>query len=192
LKDGRIEFESNDIRTVVNSYLSGDNQNEIRRTAWKPVDKKLHNPYFDPQSFYISNSEDQLLELPVKNDHAIFVNIKFHVNELDPSLVFGYDVFDVDHNHIFACNQTDCEEPEWPKIKVGFNHVRMKIPPHFLNEGDYHLKLVASLYNRMWLVNPFEAQVKIDLMIRGGLSKSPFWDEKRGGIVAPIFPWEVV
>jgi lipopolysaccharide transport system ATP-binding protein len=192
LDQGRVDLQSHNIRDVINTYLSDDGEIGMLRTAWKPEDNKLHNPYFDPQIFYLSNSEDQLLDLPVRNDKDVFVNIKFKADNLDPALVFGYDVFDHDHNHIFACNQTDSDQRNWPKIKIGYNHVRMKLPPHFLNEGDYFLKLVASLNNRMWLVNPFAVQVKIDLIIRGGLSESPFWTEKRGGFVAPIFPWEVV
>lgn len=192
LDQGQVVFAGDDIREVIDTYLSGNSETEIRETEWRPSETDFVNPYFNPQRFFLSNSDGELLNLPVNNTSDIYVNIDFEAQELDSALVFGYDVFDRDHKHIYACNQTDCSQSDWPKFQIGINRVRSKIPPNFLNEGDYHLKLVASLFNRMWLVNPFKGQAQINLSIRGGLSESPYWTIKRGGVVAPIFRWEVM
>jgi lipopolysaccharide transport system ATP-binding protein len=192
LDQGIVTFQSENIRDVINTYLSEEGNQQTVTTDWKPDSSVFRNPYFDPFRFYLSNADGEVLKLPVSNNNEIFVNIEFVAERLDSALVFGYDIFDLNHQHIFACNHTDSRQVNWPKIRIGRNHVRSRLPANFLNEGDYHLKLVASLYNRMWLVNPFKNHVSIDLRIRGGLSESPYWTAKRGGIVAPIFPWAVV
>lgn len=190
LDRGRISLDSSDVREAVGFYLAASGEDGAPVAQWTEKDRAFRNPYFRPKRFYLSDSDGRTPALPIRNDSAIYVNVEFDADSLDPSLSFGFDVFDSNRLHVFACNQTDSPPDRWPHLRPGRNHVRTAIPPHFLNEGDYHLVLVASLFNREWLVNPFEDRVKIDLTIRGGLSESPYWAEKRGGVVAPVFPWE--
>ncbi|MFC1831404.1 polysaccharide ABC transporter ATP-binding protein [Thermodesulfobacteriota bacterium] len=192
IDQGRVAFKSGNIREVTNHYIKDENENSTDSVFWEPKDNKFGNPYFNPIKFYITNEDGNIINIPLKNDSDIYVNIEFMVDVLDSALIFGYDVFDSANTQIFTSSQADGRDTDWPTIKTGHNHVKSKIPRHFLNEGDYYLKLAASLSRRIWLVNPYEVDVRINLKIRGGLSESPYWTVKRGGIVAPILKWYVV
>lgn len=190
LDHGRVVLQSTNVRAVINTYLRTSGGDRQQKAQWTAKDGRLQNPYFDPKRFFLSDVEGSILDLPVRNDTDVYVNVEFVAEKLDDALVFGFDVYDATGRHVFACNQTDTSADEWPEIVVGRNQLRTRIPPHFLNEGDYQLRLVASLFNRMWIVNPFRDDVAIGLAIRGGLSLSPYWTAKRGGVVAPLLRWE--
>jgi lipopolysaccharide transport system ATP-binding protein len=59
-----------------------------------------------------------------------------------------------------------------------------------LNEGTYRVEFLASLHYRAWLLQPGAGSPHIILTIQGGLSDSPYWMEKRPGILAPIIEWQ--
>ena len=189
LNNGSVEYYSNSIREVVNRYIIGGVDNSHFSSIWQNEGKHCGNEYFKPIKFYLSDSEGKILKSPIKNDTDIYVNAVFEVKQLDPSLTFGYDMFTFEEKQVYECDHTDLEEEKWADIKKGINHLRTRIPKRFLNEGQYRLKLAASLYKRVWIINPAITNVSIDLEVRGGLSDSPYWIQKRPGLVAPVFPW---
>lgn len=64
------------------------------------------------------------------------------------------------------------------------------IPAHFLNEGNYRIDIVAALFQREWIINPQKDNISIYFSISGGMSDSPYWLNKKSGLVAPIFEWK--
>ena len=71
----------------------------------------------------------------------------------------------------------------------GRNHFKSELPCRLLNEGDYHLELIAGFHYRSWISQPGHDAPSIRLTIRGGLSDSPMWLEPRPGLLAPEFVW---
>ncbi|PSD43899.1 hypothetical protein C7E23_09705 [Elizabethkingia anophelis] len=57
----------------------------------------------------------------------------------------------------------------------------IEIPKRVLNEGDYKLRLMASIHYKYWIIEPTEKAPAIILSIKGGLSDSEFWIEKTSG-----------
>lgn len=190
LEQGAVNYESENIRDVIGHYLSSGGGDHHLSPKWINDDSTGSNRYFEPEEFFITDEKGALLTLPIKNSEDIYVNIKFEIKEIDPALSFGYELFNSEHKHVFICNQTDGSQSSWPKLRVGANHVRSKIPRHLLNEGNYYIKMAACLYNRIWLVHPGKDSVKLDISIRGGFSDSPYWVNKRDGDLAPIYLWE--
>ena len=79
----------------------------------------------------------------------------------------------------------------WPKLKKGPCTFKTRLPRHFLNEGTYRLEIIASLHYREWIYEPGKNAPAVFTSIRGGLSQSPYWMERRAGITAPIMEWSV-
>jgi lipopolysaccharide transport system ATP-binding protein len=50
--------------------------------------------------------------------------------------------------------------------------------------------LLAACYHRAWILKPDENNPGIHFEINGGLSLSPYWYEKRRGLLAPILRWQ--
>ena len=52
-------------------------------------------------------------------------------------------------------------------------------------------ELIGGLHFRKWFFEPGKSVATIYFEIRGGLSESPYWMNKRPGILAPVIKWEV-
>jgi lipopolysaccharide transport system ATP-binding protein len=61
---------------------------------------------------------------------------------------------------------------------------------NLFNEGNYRLMLLAACYHREWILNPDEENPCVHFEIKGGLSQSPYWYEKRRGLLAPVLIWQ--
>jgi lipopolysaccharide transport system ATP-binding protein len=128
--------------------------------------------------------------MPVRNDDATWVQLEADVRVPDAALNVGYELLDEAGKMIYWSCTTDGGEREWPRPRNGRVVLRSRFPSRLLNEGDYQLRLMASLHCRQWLCPPGVDAPTIHLSIRGGLSDSPFWLEKRPGVVAPVIPWD--
>lgn len=177
-------------REAISKYLY-ISDGEKSSTFWKKPDDKKGNPWFTPLKFYLSNEDGSLVKGGVRNDCQVFANIEFIANSTDASLTYGYAIYDENSNLLFWSYQTDSSEDGWPKVKLGFNHVRSPVPFRFLNEGVYRLELLASFHFRTWIFEPGSGPF-IHLTIKGGLSDSPLWMYKRPGILAPVINWAEV
>ncbi len=185
-------FESSNIRDVVKFYLSGGTGTVEKSTRWDNT-KNIHStPFFHLTSFYLSDGRGKQLRLPVSADEDIVVNVECDIHIIDAALSIGYSVVDDDGHIVYQSNQTDCREEEWPKLRVGHNHVRTRIPKRFLNEGDYRLFFEACINMVRWIIPPDSDNINIYFTVKGGLSDSPYWTERRPGILSPVLRWELV
>jgi lipopolysaccharide transport system ATP-binding protein len=75
-------------------------------------------------------------------------------------------------------------------LPMGVIELQTVIPRRLLNEGHYRIELLASLHYRVWILNPGGNSPTISFAIQGGLSDSPFWDQKRPGLLAPVLSWD--
>jgi lipopolysaccharide transport system ATP-binding protein len=112
------------------------------------------------------------------------------VRRSDPALNIGVAVYNESDQLLFWSLTSDRPEEGWPRLAEGPVRLRMILPQRLLNEGAYRVELLASLHARWWLLEPRANAPSVTFSIRGGLSDSPFWDNKRPGLLAPVLSWK--
>jgi lipopolysaccharide transport system ATP-binding protein len=189
LQNGRIVAESSNILELTKTYLQ--NSQEKISCEWHNDGKEFDNPYFKPIDFYLADAEGKIIDESIGSDSTCWVYISGEVKEVDNTLCVGYVIHNDDGVLLYWSYQIDVEQKDWPKLHTGVCKLKSKIPEHLLNEGDYRLELVSCLYYRFWINESGINAPSIQLSIRGGLSDSPYFPEKRSGIIAPIIPWNL-
>ena len=189
LEQGSLALQTNDVRQAINRYLS-DTSEEIK-TAWSNPGKEFDSPYFLPLQLGVASLSLQNGDRnSFSNEFPVRVSINFEVKKWDPSLEICFWLYNDDGQLLFTSTNTDTKPGEWPEIKAGENALAMDIPARFLNEGSYILTLSSSLTMKEWLIHPEKSTVSVRFSIKGGLSDSPTWFERRDGILAPVLTWK--
>ncbi len=184
LEQGELALQTSNVRQAINRYLS--DTSEAIKTRWKNPGNLFETPYFKPvQLEAVSLSPDRSERSSFSNDHDIRVQIDFEVKKPDPSLEICFWLYNDDGQLLFTTTNSDTTPGEWPEINPGENSLFMDIPARFLNEGSYILTLSSSLTMKEWLIHPEQSTVSVRFSIKGGLSDSPTWFERRDGMLAP-------
>lgn len=188
LSKGQLEaFTDSD--EVISKYMDSNAPDEWNS---KLESKKLLNIYFTPEKMYLIDENQNILRGAISAGQRIGVLIEGEIRQLHQALTIGFAVYASTGELLFWSLHTDTEQEKWPLLKVGHNKVVGWISPHFLNEGDYRIELIISLHYLEWLSQPgFNAPV-VNLLVRGELSKSPYWMIARPGLNAPILKFEVL
>lgn len=191
LREGLLIQDSNDVRSTILDYENGPSRQENYLSKWeKPIISKS-NKWFDLKQMYIGDSDGHPISSILKNNTDFWIYLHGHVNEVSNSLSIGYALFDKDTNIcVYWTLFTDALERDWPKIARGEIILRSKFPKNFVNEGAYRLECIAGLHNQQHIYQSGVNSPSIELVIQGGLSHSPYWMNKRPGIVAPIIKWD--
>jgi lipopolysaccharide transport system ATP-binding protein len=175
------------LRGAIASYLSGPETTHA--IEWCNPGDGLPNPWFRPLRFYLGDEQGKLAKMPVRNDHPVYVWIEGEIEQEDVALNVGYALYDDAGMLLYWSAHTDVAENLWPRVTQGRNILRSQIPPRVLNQGKYRLELIVALYYRQWISYPGSNAPAIELSIQGGLSDSPYWMEKRPGLLAPVCIW---
>lgn len=191
IEKGKIKTMSNNVSAIIEEYMFNDSSLTQDNEWINQSGESYDNPYFKPLRMFFSDSNGQKLNMPVSNDSEIWVQIEGYISRCDPALVIGYALYYNDGTFLFFSLHTDESEEKWPELNKGYCTLRSKIPSRFLNEGTFKLELVGSLYRREFIFQ-YGSSPTIYLTITGGLSDSPYWTERRAGLVAPVFKWELV
>ena len=192
LESGRLGGDYDNARTGISAYL-GSSGLAAARTAWLNSGSQYQNEYFVPQRFEVSSLDDRAkFGATFSNAYPIQVSITGTILRSDPAQNVGIAIYDEYDELLFWSYSSDGQEEYWPKLDVGPVELCTIIPPHFLNEGTYHVELLATLHYRVWLLEPRANAPSVTFSIQGGLSNSPYWAEKRPGILAPILSWQRV
>ena len=191
LEGGRVQSSGSDVRSIVKRYLFGEDR-EQPTAGWARSDGSLANPSFSPERFALIDASGREVSNPVRNDSAVWVEIEGTIERLDPAMNVGYAIYAEDGQLLYWSLTTDGPRSTWPEWRTGRCVVRCAIPPHFLNEGDYRLEMIASLHHRSWLVQPGANAPSIFLAVRGGLSESPYWMARRPGLLGPALDWQLI
>ena len=193
LDKGRILYKSDEIRSATKKYLFHSDEADNNHAEWTNSGQITDNQWFKPLAFYLTEDDGSQSKGIHSNDHDLWVNIKGIINEKNPDLCIGYALYNEDNVLLYWSYQTDTPETEWPKLPEGEFLLRSKIPRRFLNAGKYRLELIATLHFRCWLFEPgVSAACSIFFAINGGLSDSPYFYYRRHGVLAPVYPWELI
>jgi len=193
LQDGVLINKNDDIKMIINKYFNFVNaDSNISQHEWVNSGDKLDNQWFKPLEFFITDNDGNRLTATISNDKDFWINIKGIIKEVDSAFTIGYALYNKDNVLLFFSSQTDVSQDDWPELKTGECLLRSKIQKRFLNEGIYKVELIASLYCRQWLFQPEVNAPVILFEIKGGISDSPYFTNKRKSILSPIIPWEII
>jgi lipopolysaccharide transport system ATP-binding protein len=191
LEAGTCHAFGNDVRGIIHAYLFGGEATSFA-AEWVNAGAEFENPWFKPTRFFLADAAGNPLPMPMENRTAAFLQVEGEVAELDEALTVGYTLYAEDGTLLYWSYQTDTGEAEWPKLHRGRCILRSPIPRRWLNDGVYRIELMGSLHFRRWLFEPGRNAPQVVLAIRGGLSDSPLWMQKRPGLLAPVLPWQLV
>ena len=190
LKNGRISCENRNVLSVIKDYVFTTDSNDSSCCWENSGMAEFDNNYFKPLKFFFSDEEGcEISQMPIRNDRDVWINIVGEVRKLDPALYFGIGVFTETETFLFGSMFFDGHPDVWPKIKLGYNTLKCKLPKHTLNEGVYKVEIHGGLLHKEFYFYPGKHNPSIFFEIKGGLSESPLWLEKRLGLFAPVFEW---
>ena len=188
LSRGQLVADTKDVRGTIGKYLNVG-VDKTQSGEWRNPGSMLKNPWFFPTKFYIGDATGQPVALPVRNDGNLYIYIEGKVETEDIALNVGYGLYDESETLLYWSAATDLPEDQWPKMRKGWNRLKSPFPARLLNQGTYKLDLLIALYHRQWISCPGDGAPRIQLAIQGGLSDSPYWVERRPGLLAPVNNW---
>lgn len=191
LESGRLRALDVDVRSIVKQYLMGE-EPTANVAEWINSGTEFQNPWFTPIRLLIADERGGRQSMPVSNNDECFVQIEGEISQLDPALTVGYAIYSEDGTLLYWSYQTDMSEKQWPKLGLGHCMLRSRLPSRLFNEGSYRVELIGSLHFRKWLMEPGISAPQVLLVIRGGLSDSPYWMAKRPGVLGPVITWSLL
>ena len=172
-----------DTECALMKYL---NQHDVLLSnIWENSSDIFNYEEFSPLKMYSVNSEIEKSSM-FTNDRKIGICVEGNVLKKHHGFNIGFAIYNSKGDLIFWSLNTDIEPPKAINVDIGYNKIVMWIKPHFLNEGDYRVELITSIHHAEWLCKPEKNSPIIFFTIKGGLSDSPYWQETRPGIMAPI------
>ncbi len=188
LQAGQVREQTHAVKEAISHYMSFG-RDETTQSEWSNSSGSLENRWFRPSRFYLADEAGRVAKMPVRNDRPLYVYIEGDVEERENALNIGYALYDEAGSLLFWSCNTDVAEQQWAKLEPGRNTLRCAIPQRLLNQGNYRMELIVALYQRQWISCPGSNAPAITLSIQGGLSDSPYWMERRPGILAPVCGW---
>jgi lipopolysaccharide transport system ATP-binding protein len=183
LRDG-IVVEDGDPRDAIANYSRHGNQT----AEWVASERSppSGDRYFAPKRFQILNSRGEVCTGHIGANENIRISIEGAIEEIDSALTIGIQLDGPGGENLFWAYHTDLAEAHWPQLKLGYNRIQCDIPAHWLNEGEYTVQLIASLYFRHWICQPGRSSPIARFTVRGDLSESPLFVQARPGLLAPL------
>ncbi len=192
LESGKIKAASDDVNSVINLYSKIDYDGEYDFEWHNHGMELFKNDYFHPKHIFLTNNSGEKINSATRNDSSIQINITGIINLIDDALIIGYGLYNENGIFLYGSTQTDMSQDEWPVLRYGKVTLKTIIPNNFLNEGKYKIELYFGLLNKEWFSHiEMEQKPQLCFEIKGGLSKSPYWIQKKIGFFAPVFKWEV-
>ena len=190
LEKGRIKEFSSDARAVVRTYLSKQIEGRVSG-QWTNENNMFENEFYIPRKIELVDTHGSPLAMPASNTDDMILRITLDIKKAIPSLNIAYALHMENQDLLYWSSRTDQPESLWPKLEPGRCVLETSIPSHLLNEGSYTIELLGWLHMQRWLSETGRSPV-IQFSIQGGLSQSPYWTNKRPGLLAPIIPWKRV
>jgi lipopolysaccharide transport system ATP-binding protein len=188
LDRGQLKEDSAAVHETIGRYLLGEN-GRLHGCHLPHLHGPLTTEFFSLVTFRIVGPLGVTIDSPIYCKQSFEVEICIDVHQVSSFLNFGCTVIDEHGQQVFWTVTTDKASDEWPYLVVGRNILKVSIPPHFLNEGRYRIDLLASLHGINWFSQPNNTHVSVFLQVTGGFSDSPYWLDRRPGVVAPLLSW---
>lgn len=191
LDTGRIVESGECVADIIHRYLFTE-RDESQCARWENKIGEYANPYFSVNLFRLIGSSGEDIRLPVANNESMSVEIEGAICMKHPAFSIGYALYSEDNTRLYSTLFTDTHFQDLDWLQEGHVIFRSRIPKRFLNEGTYRFSLIFGIKTARWIVHPEQNAPSIFLKIKGNLSDSPYWTEKRPGLLAPILDWEAI
>jgi len=189
LESGRAEL-FDDVDGAIRSYMATAAPHMAQQ--WRAGDSPpacCDNDVVVPLGMKLLDENGDILPAVVPRSRSVSVELDFELKRLDRFLTLGVAVYDATGNYLFHSLQTDGAESDWLDLRPGRNRIRARLPMEMLNEGEHRVVFLAAIHKIKWLCRPDDSNVAVSFTIAGGMSQSPYWQEGRRGLVAPIMQW---
>jgi lipopolysaccharide transport system ATP-binding protein len=187
INQGKIEYYGDEIKENIRYYLSEQISHSSNIEEFRFEDEIFK--FINAKIIDKSNNE---LKSPIPNNIKFYLGIEFELKKQDIAFNLGYAIYNSDGILFYWSITTDVEEQDWPKFNIGYNKIKGEIPRNLLNEDDYKIGLIVSLHMQQWIINPDKNSPYICFTVKGSLSNSPYWYQRRPGLLAPIIKWELL
>ena len=172
---------------IISQYLSSENALNYNWTG------SLQRSFFTLSGMALVNERVEYVKTGiVKNSDKTGVLLDFELDLLNKSLCVGIAVFSNTEELLFWSYHTDRPRLEWIDFTIGKNKIVVWLPERMLNEGDYSVKAMVSLHFISWIIEPVGSAPAIRFGVRGGLSDSIIWNDKRPGLLAPVLDYQKI
>jgi lipopolysaccharide transport system ATP-binding protein len=188
LVNGRLEFDSTDVRAGVMGYLNGSKR-EGAPVAWVNPGNKFEAEDFMPLSVRLVDDDGNPVTQSVSRDISVWVEIRGNMRFPNALLKIGYVLVGPDGAVVYESAFTDHDQEQWPRLTKGMVRLRSRLPVELLNEGAHHLELAVSIHCAKWICEPKKTAPSLTFTVMGPLSDSPYWRERREGAIAPLLDW---
>lgn len=188
LDQGRLEYFDDDIHGVINRYLA-ELSREQSCTQWVNAGGEFCDERFTPSRFSITDASGEPLLTPARDDDELWLYIEGEIQTLDPALMIGYSLYAEDGNLLYSSFHTDATPERWLALRGGRCRLRSKIPRRLLNEGSYRIVLQVRLHSGIGLLPSGKFSPTIYLKLYQPSHLSPYWTQKRPGLLAPLIEW---
>ena len=191
LQSGKVQKFSTNVAGIVRHYLE-ENRGSSIKSSWKNDQGQFNNVWFCPDAMTIS-TELMANECNVfRRGDTLVVRIIGRVQEYKTNLQVGYALFSSDETLLYWSTCTDGIENQRPALKPGTHELSSRIPLELLNEGEYRVELFLGLHHEKWIAEPGVNSPGISFSLSGKISDSPYWVERRPGILAPNLRWDSI
>jgi lipopolysaccharide transport system ATP-binding protein len=189
LDKGHLVLDSSDTRAATSQYLCGNdediNKSEVLASDVMPLDTE----FFVFRRMRICDSDGMTVSGTIGNNTSVRLEIELDIKKVHPSLSIGYAVYNEAGETVYWSIFTDEDAHIASTLTPGRTTISTMLPRRLLNEGLYRIELMTSLHFICWFSEPGNTDCAVFLRIEGGLSDSSFFQARRPGIIAPIFPW---
>ncbi len=187
LDHGRLVMDG-DIETVVQAYLAHGAKISDSGSEWTNVGDDFPDPFFQPLSLRLYD-EDAPGDTAFQFGSRITAEISGRIRESLADLDVGLSVTTPEGSEIFRTFLHDAPELVDLRLNAGVHTLRVILPSRLLNEGDYRIEIIAR--HKSWILEPGKGNPGLSFTIRGGFGITPYWIQRRPGVIAPELGWSV-
>lgn len=193
LNKGKIEIigNSDEITDQYNNLMEKDEPEIEINATWKN-DGSTTNSYFIPKQIYLEDDSGKKILAKSPNDIDKWLIIEAEIIKPSDKYTIGYQIKSANKTLLYMTYASDYKDGKLASLEEGSLRIKGKIPAYILNEGKYTISLVGGVYNKFWIFDPEEKTPSIELLIKGGLSDSPYWKSARAGVLAPKIEWRKI
>jgi lipopolysaccharide transport system ATP-binding protein len=185
LRDGKPE-------TVVRQYLTEVSDQLTPERLWKDHESRPGNEQFRLAAMRVLDKRGKPQKVFCSCE-PIVVEMEFELFAEPPALFIGFDLVDQNGVLLFRSCHNHGPDPEWPKLRIGWNRLQTTLPSRLLNHNTYYVAPRVGLNFIQWIVFQ-DAAVNFD--VRMDHCQSSFWNGAHvisyPGAIAPCLDWKEV
>lgn len=190
LDRGRL-VQDGDIDSIVQAYLAGNKAEESSCAEWINHDGAYPDPFFQPLWFALSIGDGADGDTCLPYDGTIQLEIHGKVDEEVEGLVVGIVVSTPEGSEIYRSMHRDSLGNVERRLVRGVHRMKVALPARLLNEGNYRVELIATIHGQRDILAPGKGNPSLPFSIQGGFGKTPYWIQRRPGLIAPELEWVV-